>query len=454
MSQLDAEAIQLRAVIQEFLQARLQSKLDKEKDEDKCQKLTEAFQFDVWIADAAKRVGQIQQITHALKYIHPDAKGTNINSPGNSNVEDHWIGTHTIASSYSPDVVGNAAALDVYKFLRLEVNEKSLLFRAMENDGSLQRALSSDAEQANEWITAFAGLTQSKGELASNKLAKQLYWPVDGGYHLIAPLFPTSLVHYVWGKMRGDRSVMFEILDSKKTKSPLMANYCVYPNITIQRYGGDSGKQNISQMNAERGGENHLLPSCPPSWKSESVKPPFGVTSVFDGWFGRRLRVRALVKELNRFLYRVQYKNNIDERNQRAELVSQLVDEAILFAAELHELEVLWSQDEKCRLNLDEQCWLNPQRVESDKEFSHAFTQGDWVDGVCQRFSNWLNGRLTRRKKSLPFGEDEALEWQAEIDKVLAHELRALRDEQGYDIPIHMGAKERQKKKREAAVHE
>jgi len=91
MSQSDAEAGQLRVVIQDFLQERLQPKLDKlkEGEDEKRQKLLEAHQLQTWIADAAHRVGQIQQVTHALKYIHPEAKGTNINAPGNPDAGEY-----------------------------------------------------------------------------------------------------------------------------------------------------------------------------------------------------------------------------------------------------------------------------------------------------------------------------------------------------------------------------
>lgn len=417
------EATQLRTAIDEFLQTRLQAKLDKIKDDEKRQKVIEEHKPQNWIPDAARRVGQIQQITHALKYIHPDAKGTNLNSSGNSAAGTLAIGTHTLKGQLTPDVVGNAAALDVYKFLRLEVNNKSILSRAIENDPVLHQALPANDEQQQGWIEAFANLVNSKGKPASNALAKQLYWPLENGeYHLLAPMFPTSMVHHVWHTVRNDRfsEEAKAAREARKAGKEHPHGYREYPKVVIQQFGGTK-PQNISQLNSERYGENYLLSSCPPDWVSEPVKPPLRVESVFDGWLGRRPQVRAAVRALRSFLYNLREdQNNMHTRNRRLELVNDIVEEMLQFAAELRDLDSCWSQRDDCYLSIEEQCWFNPVRADSDVEFAKTYTWGDWKDAVCQRFANWLNGQLIKKKTSLPFGEAEAEQWRADLGKALA----------------------------------
>lgn len=427
---MNEQVAQTKAVINAFLQDRLQTKLDglKDGEDERRQELVEAYQLENWIPDAARRVGQIQQITHALKYIHPEAKGTNLNAPGNVAAGDSLVGTHTIAAQCVHDVVGNAAALDVYKFLRLMVDEKTLLSRAIEKNPALQMAFSNNDELAIDWMQAFAGLTESKGEPTSHKLAKQIYWPMgQGEYHLLAPLFPTSLVHQVWTSIREDRfsEEAKAAREARKAKVAHPNGYREYPNIVIQQFGGTK-PQNISQLNSERYGENQLLSSCPPSWKSAPINPPLRADSIFDGAFLYRPRVRRLVADLRDYLYSLpDHKYNIDIRNKRAELVAYIVDELLLFAAELRDLESNWSTHEDCRLNIDEQCWLNPLRAEVDEAFSATYTWGDWKGNVCQRFANWLNAQLTKKKNSLPFGEDEAKQWASDLKA----QLRQLRQE-------------------------
>ncbi len=195
------ESQRLKAAIARFLREdRLQPKLDKLKDDDDeaRQKLIAEHQPASWIADAARRVGQIQQVTHAIKFTHPSADGSSLSSAGNPAAGAAVVGSHVLGGKAAPDVVGNAAALDVYKFLRLTVDGRSLLDRAIGRDLALAEALSEDPTQAAEWMAAFAGLPEPKGRPASHKLAKQIYWPVgDGSYHLLAPLLSSPLAHAV-----------------------------------------------------------------------------------------------------------------------------------------------------------------------------------------------------------------------------------------------------------------
>jgi CRISPR-associated protein Csy1 len=323
-----------------------------------------------------------------------------------------------------PDVVGNAAALDVYKFLRLQVDGRSLLDRAIARETTLAAALSDDADLAAEWMAAFATLPDPNGQPATHKLAKQIYWPLgEKQYHLLAPLFPTSLVQVMWASIREDR-FSDEAKAARKAKWENRAHpqgYREYPDLAIQHFGGTK-PQNISQLNSERHGENWLLPSLPPTWQSDPIRPPFFTESAFARRFGNRVAVKQLTRVLREFLKSVaKADSNIRIRNKRAELVGYIRDELFQFAAELHELDAGWSQDQRCRLNAAEQCWLDSKRAAIDEEFAARRRRGDWQDEVCLRFSNWLNAALSA--DSTPMGQAESEAWQA----VLEAELRSMR---------------------------
>ncbi|WP_295883879.1 type I-F CRISPR-associated protein Csy1, partial [uncultured Thiohalocapsa sp.] len=278
-----AEVASLRESIEDFLQERLKPKLDalKEGQDDKRDKLLKEYAPQTWISDAARRVGQIQQVTHALKFSHPDAKGTSLSSPGHPHAGPSLVGTHTLADDAAPDVVGNAAALDVLKFLRLEVDGKTILERAASADAALLEALPGDEAQAREWMQAFAALTEPKDDPTSHKLAKQLYWPLaDGEYHLLAPLFPSSLVHRVWEIIRDDRfgDDAKAARQARKDKRHHDRALHEYPDVAVLKFGGTK-PQNISQLNSERHGEAYLLAALPPSWVSESIRAPLHTDS-------------------------------------------------------------------------------------------------------------------------------------------------------------------------------
>ncbi len=425
------ESQRIKAEIARFLrEERLQPKLDKLKDGDDeaRQKLIAEHQPVAWIADAARRVGQIQQVSHAIKFTHPSADGSSLSSAGHPQAGALELGTHSLAGERAPDVVGNAAALDVYKFLRLTVDDRSLLERAIARDPAFAEALSEDAALAAEWMAAFATLPDPKGKPASHKLAKQLYWPVgNGAYHLLAPLLSSPLAHAVHQRIAEDRfsETAKAAREARRAGKAHPHGYRDYPDLAIQSFGG-SKPQNISQLNSERRGQNYLLASLPPIWASTAIRPPLKTETVFARYFERRSEVRRLVEGLKKFLRRVaDAKNNERIRATRHQMVADLSDQALQMAAELRELEPGWSAGAECRLNLDEQCWLDPERRLTDEEFAIHYRLGDWKDEVCLRFANWLNGRL-KTDKTL-FGGPEALEWK----DLLERELKMLREEVG-----------------------
>lgn len=421
------DAEQIRHTITVFLQDRLQPKLDKLKNgEDEARrKLLAEHEPPTWIADAARRVSQIQQVTHALKFTHPDAKGSSLSAPGNPQAGEFLVGSHTIADALLPDVVGNAAALDVYKFVRLEVDGRSLLDRAIAGDPALATALSDNPDLAHKWMVAFATLPEPNDKPTTHKLAKQLYWPLgEGRYHLLAPLFPTSLVQVVWAGIREDRfsDEAKAAREARREKRAHPHGYREYPHLAIQKFGGTK-PQNISQLNSERYGENWLLPSLPPTWQSDPIRPPFFTESVFSRRFGKRRDVQELTRSLRSFLKSVARPdlNTIDIRNRRAELVMAIRDELLQFATEIHELDGGWSRDERCRLNPAEQCWLDPKRAATDEEFAARWRRGAWRDEICLRFGNWLNAAISTDRT--PMGQAEAEAWQDALDD----ELRMIR---------------------------
>ena len=423
------QAVLIRTEILRFLAERIQPKLDKLKDDDDetRQKLIDEHQPATWIASAAHRVGQIQQVSHALKFTHPSADGSSLSSSGNPDADALELGTHNLLDEWTPDVVGNAAALDVYKFLRLTIDGRTLLERAIAKDQALAKALSDDEDEATEWMAAFAALPEPKGGLSSHKLAKQLYWPIgDGTYHLLTPLFSSALAHVVHKRITDDRFSD----EAKAAKKAWYAHewhpssYRTYPNLAIQSFGG-SKPQNISQLNSERRGQNYLLASVPPIWKSTSLRLPLKTDSVFTakGYFGYRRRVNSLVEALRDFLKRAADANNVRIRNTCYQLVADLCDQALQMAAELREAEPGWTATEACQLNLAEQCWLDPERSLMDETFAVHYRQDDWKQEVCLRFANWLNARLQTDKTF--FGADEAAEWKGRLEQ----ELKMLRED-------------------------
>ncbi len=432
MSDIDsASSPALRDLIHTFIHIRLQAKLDKLKpdEHDKRQQLLDAHRPHAWLADAAYRVGQLQLATHTLKPIHPDARGSNLHAPPQRQDLPGLVSSHCLGGSWDDDVVGNSAALDVFKFLKLEHEGKTLLQRMLEEDAALLEALSEDVALASEWRGAFAGITQSRGTPASHTLAKQVYFPLpDGGYHLLAPLFPTSLVHRVQQGMREDRygEAAKAAREAWRAKAPSEHGYCEYPNLAIQNFGGTK-PQNISQLNSERYGENWLLASLPPQWQSTDLRPPLRSDSVFDFLYRNDKGLRSSVAEMQHFL-RVTAHNNWQIRRKRARLLGDIADEFHQYAARLleanrsGELAAGWSTHAECRLHESEQRWLDLLWEQEDSDFKHS-----WPEQVSQRFGNWLNKVLDH--DTLRLSDAEADYWNGVLHDELKMFKEVLEDE-------------------------
>lgn len=409
---------QIQQAISGFIEERLADKLDKEKDKAKRQELRQKYQPAAWIADAARRVRQIQLVTHALKYSHPDARGSNLCSNGFMVKDETLIGTHTLGEKKSLDVVGNAASLDVYKFLSLEVEGVPLWQRAQQQDIALLDAMPGSMDEKRSWMDAFASIVRNAQEPTSHPLAKQVYWYLEmDGYHLLQPLFPTSLVHRVYVLLREGRfsDETREAREARRNGKPHTHGYRDWPNLLIQKFGGTK-PQNISQLNSERHGEVWLLPSMPPQWDSRRFRPPLSVDTLFKRLphnFGRQ------AKELGRYLASVKDWNNRDIRDERRRRISGIIDELLEYAMRIQSLDAGWSATESCKLANVECYWLDPMR--DDADFQQKRSSTDWPSEIAKRFGTWLNGHLSRH--NLPVGDPEHQEWRRELEKELTGHL-------------------------------
>ncbi|MEY6431051.1 type I-F CRISPR-associated protein Csy1 [Thioalkalicoccus limnaeus] len=397
----------LRALIQTFLSERLKTKLDKLRDDDPKRALLIAqFESSTWLEEAARRVAQIQAVTHSLKPIHPDAKGTNLyHDPAALPVLED-VGSHVLGSDVAIDVVGNAAVLDVYKLLKLEDAGSTLLELSLAQDADLAVALSDAPDIAQRWMSAFASLVRPRGGLSSHTFAKQLYWPVgddphdDATYHLLAPLYPTSLVHRLYQVLQDDRfgEEAKAAREARKGKEWHVRPVREYSNLAVQTLGG-SKPQNISQLNSERRGVNYLLASLPPVWQSRPIQPLLGSRSLFER-FGWRREVRSLTEQLKRFL-ESDPQRNLRTRQHRDLLVDTLIEELIQFTAEMRTLEPGWSAEPTCLLSPTERAWLDQDTAQAPS--------AEVIAAVADAFARWLNNRL---RQPLPVGDPEYLYWR------------------------------------------
>ncbi|RPE79789.1 type I-F CRISPR-associated protein Csy1 [Vulcaniibacterium tengchongense] len=379
------------------------------------------YEYNAWLADAVRRVGQIQAVTHVLKATHPDARGSSLHVAPNALPQRAEIGSHVLGGNFAEDVVGNAAALDVFKFLKIEVDGRRLLDWMQASDADLKAALCNDQDTAATWMSAFASLVREETEPASHPLAKQLYWLTgedpcdDAQYHLLQPMFSSTLAQAVHADIQDARfgEANVQARTAFREKKPSGTPYRDYRNLAFRKLGGTK-PQNISQLNSERGGLNYLLPSLPPpAWKPSGThllkqETAFAGLLRFGG-------MRELVAELAGFLA-ANPDPTAQTRNRREALEQAIGQELALFGAAVRgQYPAGWTRAPDCRLPRHQQLWLDPDRTTlavrsdpahpewqaDDEAFNHAYESGGWADEVARDFGLWLNAQLRKRSDKL-----------------------------------------------------
>jgi CRISPR-associated protein Csy1 len=386
--------------------------------------LKSKFEPAVWLTDAARRAGQIQFTTHPIKFTNSQAKGASScyaesgpQQPAEM-LEGSLISTASLAKP-AIDVDGNAAALDVAALLQLEQDGRMLLKYIQAQDAEPLRPFAKSDEQLADWLEGFSQAV-SVAAPSSHSLAKQLYFPVgDGQYHLLSPLFSSSLAQAVHERIHSSRfsDKAKEVRKAKREEKFHESLAVDYPNTAVMTFGGTK-PQNVSQLNSRRGGKVYLLSCTPPVWKRMSV-PPLKTSTVFSRHhFGARVHQETYL--LNKFLERVLDQDSTKGiRDRREELIDRIIDQLIQYTAEVwNSFAAGWSSDEeRCKLNHHEQLWLDPMRSLTDPAFKAEREQNEWQEEIAARFARWLNRRIDKGEgqQILFTGDVERREWKKEL---------------------------------------
>ncbi len=359
-----------------------------------------------WLTDAASRAGQINLVTHAAKYTHGDAKSSSIFT--HTTATEGYLSTATLTKP-AADAVGNAAALDVARLLQTETEGDSLLASLQRNDHAALAELAENDEQLSVWIEGFSRALTTK-QPTSHKLAKQVYYPVGEGYHLLNPLFSSSLAQALHQRMVEHRfsEESKAAWKARREKRGYPQPLVIFPNTAVMNFGGTK-PQNISSLNSSRGGRVWLLPSSAPQWESQA-KPPLGCKTLF-AYKPFEYATRGILRRLISLLVDSGEDNNYRIRRARQRYVDEIIDVLFNVAADIQRQEWAgWTTHEKCALKLHQQLWLDPWRAKTDEAFSNERDKDQWQAAVADDFARWLNSHL--RQAELSVGQTERREWR------------------------------------------
>ena len=370
---------------------------------EKQQECEHLFSLENWLPNAAKRAGQISISTHPCTYSHPSARKNNngyvtsVLANGEPRA-DGFLRTGNV--NVEPDALGNAAALDVYKFLTLNMQDGESLLSHIKRDSELAESLLTiKTSRYSELKEGFLAMVTHSGENITSSKIKQVYFPVEEGYHLLSVLTPSPIVFEL--KKRIDHTRFSEetkeARECRKKNEPHEQGYCDIPNITTIGYGGTK-PQNISVLNNQNGGKAYLLSSLPPKLKKHEVVFPRGdffVQSISHYLFYEQYT------SLHNIYSR--YKNNIEVRSERDTYYQEIIDRIIDVLWAVRGVSVDQYSEDTSQLPGYQKIWLCSDRIETREETE------DWLDSLIKALADNLFRYYEKclGKKAIKFGDAE-----------------------------------------------
>lgn len=360
---------------------------------EKQQECEQNFLLDNWLPDAAKRAGQISVASHPCTFSHPSAR-KNKNGYVSSIIAKNKPRTDGFLRSgnvsVEQDALGNAAALDVYKFLSLEMSDQRSLLLHIEQESELARQLLDIPSCEYKALRdGFLKMVDSDQASVSSSKIKQVYFPIaDGEYHLLSLL--THSGHLFELRKRLDvlrfGDAVKEARECKKTNHFHPEGYQEIFGLTTIGFGGTK-PQNISVLNNQNAGKAHLLASIPPELILRDIRLPRTdfFKESFTAW-----QAKEVLEALHRF-FLTDY-NNINLRDGRDYRIQQYVDLVIEKMWQVRLFLEEYSGELSSALPLEQKIWLYPEFADQRQQ------EDEWLDKIIRDIARGLINHYSRSK--------------------------------------------------------
>ncbi len=408
-----------------------------------------------WLDQNAEKAKYLQLATHVVKFTHGSAKGGNILAQQDLVSDNRYLETADLAKPDIDAAGGGAAALPVAKLLLLTDDDgKSLIDFLKDGDATSLKPLAKDEQQWQKWQEQLSQPLQV--EACCSQWAKQIYFPVDDGqYHLLAPLYSSSLSQAIYDKIKErnqekkenvkariadklgvdgneltpkasftddlgadsldrvksifEKEFDIQIPDDQAKQIATVdqaINYIIksrrYSKIAITKTGG-SNPQNISLLNSKRGGCTYLFNAQPPRWKWQN-KPPKNSDNLLNHGkvtYYTRKQVKVLA----------QYLETPPRRNSHMQVQEDIKNQIDGIAEQVIQLVSVWRQlpagwsDKLADLPEHQKRWLDP------KNQGRVAEKDDWQEPLSEQFGLWLKDRLNKASDRFTLSQGDAHEW-------------------------------------------
>ncbi|ENJ5959779.1 type I-F CRISPR-associated protein Csy1 [Vibrio parahaemolyticus] len=402
-----------------WLKKNMSTAMDEQQLREKQQECEQNFSLSNWLPDAAKRAGQISISSHPCTFSHPSAR-KNKNGYVSSVIAknraqaDGFLRSGNV--SVEVDALGNAAALDVYKFLSLEMADRRSLLTHIEQGSELAQGLLTQPNTDYQTLReGFLKMIDTDQEAISSSKVKQVYFPVaEGEYHLLSLL--THSGHLFELRQRLDA---LRFGEEVKQARECRKNGQFYPDGYQEIFGlttigfGGTKPQNISVLNNKNAGKAHLLASTPPELKPRNLRLP--TTDFFKESF-TAWQAKETLEALHR-LFKTDY-NNINIRDGRDYRIQEYVDLVIHKMWQVRLFLADYQGDLSSDLKPEQKFWLYPEYEQ------YRLEENEWLEGIIRQISRSLIFNYSKvTNNSTALADDELLA----IERVVRDNKEALR---------------------------
>ncbi len=362
-----------------WLKVKLKADMDEAVQQDLYNEANDKFSLPTWLPDAAKRVTQLSMVSHPSKFSHPSAKTSSVIAYCSSN-NDGYLRTGNV--NYPLDVFGNAAAMDVYKFLSLTLADGQTVLTHIENDSEvIKPILTINTANYDELKQGFISIKQADTSTKTDRLVKQVYFSVEQNYHLLSILTPSGLLTKIKTTLDAMRfsETTKEAKAHKKDNKFHPTGFDDLLDLSVTAYGGTQ-PQNVSVLNSQNAGRAYLLPSTPPTLQKRDIRLPtydFFKNSLWRGQFKESFD--SLHKLMCLDITNASIKDGINN------IIKFIIDQVLEKAFAIRASSIAWSETEHYKqLPLAQRIWLDDIHLEQREN------QEMWLEAVSRSFAGWI----------------------------------------------------------------
>ncbi len=376
------------------------------------QQANERFSLQEWLPDAAKRVSQLSMVSHPSKFSHPSAKTSSVIVQAKHAV-DGYLRSGNL--DYSLDVFGNAAAMDVFKFLSVSLdNGQSVLDAFEQQNEDLKQFIQRFSLDFDVLRSAFLVIKENDTSVKTDHLVKQVYFPIGGeNYHLLSLLTPSGLITKLKQSIDAIRfSEATKLAKERRKKSEHDdVGYADIYDLTVTAYGGTQ-PQNVSVLNSQNAGRAYLLPSAPPQFEKRTIRLP---KNDFFAQCLYRKNFQGSFLQLHKLM---QLDVNINIRTAIRNIIQFTIDQVMFQAFKIRQSYAEGWSNEDYYVNLPKL-----QRVWLDNFYENEREQDDeWRDELSYEIARWILRSYEKSiEGSFTLGTGELIDVKQCVEKSLQH---------------------------------